>query len=379
MIRRVQLLIAPLAALLWIFLALLSRLDLSGLQLNWNLKSSIAIFLYFPLCITSGCLGVKISKSNDIITEDKSNFYINILFFLVMSLFLLQWIIQLPPIFSLDPSEARLTWGFKYVHMATEIIIRTTMILTVASIIVRKKISKIDLLIIFSSLFYAFCVVSRGLIMEMFFYLVVASFLIGQQKEKFRTTLLYLLFFTFLGLVFFVLYGQWRQGDQFSIVVYGQLKYNNPALAWFFGYFLVNFDNLALVIMKDYQNFSLTNVFGPLLQSLQIAKYLDIDNYIYVGAFNLGTEFRPYVLDYGTWIGGAVFAFIWSVCLASPAYCVSLKGRWAILLLLLYVGISLPMTSRLLNPPYLFSLILVIVFDNIKFSFIQRRLGLKNV
>ena len=368
-------LIGPLSALWWIFLAVLSRIDISALQLKWDLKSSLAIFVYFPMCIAMGFLGVRFSKNDRISIEDRSNSYINLLFFVALILFFLQWFIQLPPILSPDPSEARLTWGLKFIHMSTEIIIRTAMILTVSNRITHMKYSKVDWIIIFLSLFYAFCVVSRGLILEMFFYLFVSSFLVGCQKGKIKINFLKHFLFALSGLLFFVLYGQWRQGSAFSIVIYGQVKYDNPAIAWFFGYFLVNFDNLALVIMKEYQNFSLTNVFGPLLQSLQIVKYLDISEYPYVGAFNLGTEFRPYVIDYGTWVGGGVFAFLWSICLASTTYCVSLKGKWAIIMLLAYIGLCLPMTSRLLEPPYLFSLILVTVLDNLNIEKLKKKWG----
>lgn len=290
---------------------------------------------------------------------------IRLLFYFVLILFLLQSLIFVPPALSSDPSSARLEWGFKYVHVATEILVRAGVLACVGTAVMKGRLSFSDLCIMFAAETYAILVVSRGLILEILIYFAFAYILISYRKySKFRIRSKHVFPFIAIWLIF-VIYGEWRQGDDFSISEYGGMLIDSNAIAWVFGYFFVNLDNLALVIMENFKNDSITNVFGPLLQSLQILDYKEIDDYPYVGKFNLGTALRPFVIDYGPWLGGIAFALIWSLVLLLPNLCYFASTRIAIVISLAYMSLLFPVTGRMEQPPYLIPLLLIILSDRL--------------
>jgi hypothetical protein len=161
----------------------------------------------------------------------------------------------------------------------------------------------------------------------------------------------------------FIYFGDIRQGSDFDISEYGEAKGNYGYLTWFFGYFLVNFDNLALIIENNFVNGAQSNVFGSILQTLQITEFESVDEYLYVGKFNLGTAFRPYIMDFGFVYGGLAFVFAWYICLRQCYIVKNLSNFYSILFLLIYIAITIPITSRIEQPPYLFALILLRIND----------------
>ena len=351
----------------WLLVSVASRVEMSSLQIQWNNLAFICIFFYFPLCIAFGILPALVFPLKVPIKtfklEVRMRNIIFRLFYLFIFLFLLQSLIYTPPVLSVDSSSARLEWGFKYIHVATEIFIRTGVLICVGSAIAIGRMSSKDLFLIFFAEVYAVSVVSRGLILEILIYFIFALILISYRKNYvFRLNIRHIFLLLMIWVLFF-LYGEWRQGEEFSISEYGGMLVESNFLAWIFGYFFVNFDNLALIIMENFQNGSATNVFGPLLQTLQIIDYKEVDEYLYVGKFNLGTALRPFVIDYGPWFGGVTFGLLWSFVLLIPNLCRFSSTRFAILISLAYMSLLFPVTGRIEQPPYLFPLLILALLD----------------
>lgn len=366
---RIRRLIVVGSCVWWLLLASLSRLELSLLQLVWTPAARLFIFLYVPLCIAAGLFGIQ-GRARHLKPAATREFAVTYCVFAVlMFVFALQCVLYLPPALSGAPNDARLEWGFKYVHVITEIAIRTTVLLAIGTAVTRGRFLLRDRVLLLAALSYTVLVVSRSFMLEIIFYWALSSYLISRTGPKRRglSTKHILLFVSVLPV--FVLYGNWRQGSDFSIVEYGEVLVDSNALAWVFGYFLVNFDNLALLLMENFKNDAGSNLFGSLLQTLQIDTYKAVDDYLYVGKFNLGTGLRPYVLDFGPWAGGAIFALLWMALMAMPGLCRSKDARFATMALVGYMGFCLPITSRIEQPPYLFALIWILVAD----SFTMRR------
>lgn len=352
----------------WMLLALLSRLDISALQQVWTSQAVLAIFLYFPACILTGGLTAAIvcNRIHSHEHENKAHFpFTEKFFYAFIIIFLGQCIFFVPPILSKSPNDARLEWGMPFVHVLTEIVIRVMCLLVVGNVCVRRNFSPRDRWILILCLIYTLMVVSRSFMLEILFYwgiAIIASY--RGRNLSFKLLLKMFLLGIFLFGVF-ILSGNLRQGYEFSIVEYGEMKFDSNVLAWFFGYFLANFDNLALLIGEQYRNDAFSNSFGSILQTLQISKFEHVDDYLYIGKFNLGTAFRPFVLDYGVWGGGIVFMFLWSLILILPFWCRKPTSRYAIQILIAYSAFCLPITSRIEQPPYLFALIWILIADKL--------------
>lgn len=352
------------AAIWWFLLAVASRLPLSSLQESWSLTTSIAIIVVCPVAILLGLLAV-IGKRNKIRSEQRTNHPVAIylLFALVAAAFILQCTLNTPPLLAANPNEARLAWGLKFVHVISEITIRAMVLTCLGTAVARRRFSALDGVIVSLSLAYTILVVSRSFTLEIFFYCAFASWLAYVSKRgRVMLPLRHVLACVcMVGL--FVLYGEWRQEAGFSIVSYGKMLVNSTSLAWIYGYFLVNFDNLAMVVAQDYQNKGFSNVLGPLIQSLQIAPFDAVDAYPYVGRFNLGTALRPFLIDFGLWTGVLSFALFWYLMLSSLKWCKSDNARTAIILYIAYCAFCFPISGRLEQPPYLLAFFMIIVFD----------------
>ena len=360
--------IAFAAVIVWLLLAILSRLDLSPLQQIWTIEGSIAIFLFIPLCIVLGGVMAGLLSTNT--RFDRGSACVRFpategIFFVLLLIFFAQCVAFGPPAFSDSPNDARLEWGIPFIHVLTEISIRVMCLIVVGNACVRGQLNQRDRLILLASLLYTALVVSRSFMSEIIFYWGYASVVCSSGQGGHFRRLMKPLSLVVLVVGIFIGYGNWRQGSDFSIVEYGELAIESNALAWAFGYFLVNFDNLALLIAEDYRNNAFSNTFGSILQTLQIAEFKQVDDYLYVGKFNLGTAFRPFVLDYGVWVGGLVFLALWTLALTSPSWCRKLASRHALYALLIYSALCLSITSRIEQPPYLFALIWILISDRI--------------
>jgi len=360
--------IAAAAAVWWLILAVLSRLEISPLQKEFTAEAGFAIFFYFPLCmLVGGFAAAFITRKPEMPLRRKILQYpITIrLFYLLMLIFLLQCIIYIPPGLSGSPNEARLEWGLPIVHVLTEMTIRVVCLITIGNACARQQILPRDRYILIASIVYTILVVSRSFMLEIVFYWGLASLVTSVGRGNLRKKILksMLLIAAVVGL--FVGYGNWRQGDEFSISEYGELLIDSNALGWIFGYFLVNFDNLALIIIEQYKNEATSNVFGSIIQTLQITKFDQVDDYLYVGKFNLGTAFRPFVMDFGLLGGGLVFFLLWTMVLTALSLTKKIASRYAIAALLAYWAFCFPITSRIEQPPYLFVLVWILLAERI--------------
>lgn len=352
----------------WLLLGALSRLDLSPLQQVWTTEGELAIFIYLPFCIMAGgWIAFALSKQiqlNERVATVSFPVTENI-FYIFMLIFFAQCLVFVPPFLSGSPNDARLEWGIPYVHVLTEIIIRVMCLIVVGNACARERLLPRDRWILIFSIIYTILVVSRSFMLEVIFYWGFASLVSSSRQQGYYKRLFKSLLLVALVFGIFIGYGNWRQGSDFSIVEYGELAIDSNVLAWIFGYFLVNFDNLALLVSEQYKNAAFSNTFGSVIQTLQIAKFDQVDDYLYVGKFNLGTAFRPFVLDFGIWMGGLVFVFLWSLVLLSPSWCKRVASRHALHALIAYSAFCLPITSRIEQPPYLFALIWILVADRL--------------
>lgn len=349
----------------WIVLAICSRNEISFLQIPWTQYTSIVIFLYFPFCILLGAFGL-INKNDKSWAVYVKFTPLYVVFWVFVALFFVQCILYMPPLASADPNTARLDWGFKYVHVATEIVLRTTVLIALGQAMLTLKFRKETYIIVLLTILYTVLVVSRSFMLEVVFYWSMASFIVKANKGINFGVVVKIAFAFIVIVSLFVAFGEWRQGEDFNAAEYGEMISDSNALAWVFGYFFVNFDNLALIIQEKYTNQSSSNVFGSILQTLQIVKYEEVDDYLYVGKFNLGTALRPFVLDFGVVFGGVVFSVIWIIYVLVQNVCKYASNRYSILLLIAYTAFCFPITSRMEQPPYLFPMLLIIIIDFIQ-------------
>ncbi len=347
-------------SLLFFLLASLSRLDISYLQTSWPIKSQLIILVYLPLCLLIPYYFLKKYKKNNSLYVNSTNNSIDFIFYGLYLFFVIQCLINTPPLFSGNANFARLDWGVKYVHVLTEIYFRFKVLVILGRCTVKQKISSSDLIIISCILMYCVLVVSRSFLLEIMLYIIFYFILTRNIKPHHIFKLSYYLF---ILLFVFIYFGNLRQGVDFDISEYGEAKGDYGALIWFFGYFLVNFDNLSLIIENNFINDATSNIFGSILQTLQITEFKNVDEYLYVGKFNLGTAFRPYIIDFGSVFGGLTFTVMWYLCLKQCYIVKNLSSFYSILFLLIYIGVTIPLTSRIEQPPYLFVLILLRLND----------------
>ncbi len=367
LIYKITNIVIILSALFWLLLAIINYFSkLSVLQINWSYEAKLVIFLFFPVVIFAGLITQINNKIKVIgITNSKNDKKIIYLFYIIYIIFLFQCLYSTPPGLSENQNIARLDWGIKYLHLITEVIIRIALINCLSISICNEKFDRNTKYIILLSLIYSYLVVTRSFLIEIAFYAIVTKWIIylkqGGNIFNYKTIS------GFLILIFvFVVYGNIRQGEQFSITEYAMIDIDSSFLGWIFGYFLINYDNLALIINENYHNNAFTNVFGSILQTLQISEFVHVDDYLYVGRFNIGTALRPYILDYGYILGTLFFGLVWIIFLVIPRFSLSISARYSCLLLISYIALCFPITSRLEQPPYLFPFIFFTFIKDIR-------------
>jgi oligosaccharide repeat unit polymerase len=363
--------ISTVATVWWLLLAFLSRIEISPLQQMLNYESIFAIYFYFPVCILAGGFVAAIitRQPKKILTQKILEYPITKgLFYLLILIFLVQCIIYIPPALSSTPNESRLEWGLPIVHVLTETVIRVICLITFGTACVRQKILRRDQYIFIACIIYTILVVSRSFMLEIVFYWGLAVLITSWENKSFgKKTLKIILLFATIMILFLGL-GNWRQGNFFSIAEYGNLYIDSDTLGWVFGYFLINFDNLALIINENYKNEAISNVFGSIFQTLKIAKFDHVDDYIYVGKFNLGTAFRPFVMDLGVLAGGLFFFIMWTLTLSVLSLTSKASSYYAIAALLAYYAFCFPITSRLEQPPYLLAIVWIFLSDRLSWG-----------
>ena len=137
-----------------------------------------------------------------------------------------------PPGLSGSPNEARLEWGIPIVHVLTEMTIRVVCLITIGNACARQQILPRDRYILIASIVYTILVVSRSFMLEIVFYWSLASLVTSVGRGNLRKKILKSILLFTAGVGLFVGYGNWRQGDDFSISEYGELLIDSNALGW---------------------------------------------------------------------------------------------------------------------------------------------------
>ena len=163
----------------------------SFLRLKKNIMFFFAIYIYFPICFLLCIFIIKIFpiRSPGVLSsaEIKLVYIFEKLFFLFIFIFGIQALLFTLPALSEDPSGERLNWGYKYLHVATEIVIRAGVLITVGCAVTGGHFTRKHFFIIFLGILYAALVVSRGLILEFLIYLIFGLILKNYYKNnKFR-------------------------------------------------------------------------------------------------------------------------------------------------------------------------------------------------
>jgi oligosaccharide repeat unit polymerase len=356
------------AALLWIILALISFfVKLSSLQITWSYESKLIIFLLFPTAVLAGIISVINDKVKlKYLSNHKSDKWIKYSFYIIYIIFVLQCFYSTPPGLSPNPNIARLDWGMKYLHVITEILIRISLINFLSISICNGRFDRITKVIIILSIIYSLLVVTRSFLLEIIFYIIISQLIINYKNGKTIFNLRIILAVVIM-ITIFVVYGNLRQGDQFLITEYAMIDIDSSFVGWIFGYFLINFDNLALIINEGFKNNAFSNIFGSIIQTLQISEFTHVHDYLYVGRFNIGTALRPYILDYGYLTGVLTFGIIWIVTLLIPRFTITLTSRYSCLLLISYMAFCFPITSRIEQPPYIFPFLFFAIIRDIRY------------
>lgn len=336
--------------------SLVSRFAWSALQLSWDTRFSLVLILLTPLLLV---LPTYIWRSYPIILVGKVVYFkvIRIFTLLFLFIFCIQCMISLPPILASDPNEARLGWGIPIVHVLTEMCFRLYILLFLSSKKAMRK-STFSVSVFICILAYTIVVVTRSFMFEIFLY--SGLFAIFRLRSFSMSKLISIFILTIVLIQAFLVFSRFRQGNGFDVSKYGEMTVSSPVTAWIFGYTLVNFDNLYMVVEQEYKNGSPSNVLGPTLGFFQLRNYVEVDDYPYVGKFNLGTAIRPFVLDFGLEGGIIVFGILW--ILFARFYFKSKSSSRQLLakVVVVYVGLHLPMTSRMEIPTYFLPYVLAL-------------------
>ena len=337
-------------------MSLVSRIAWSSLQLSWDIRFSLVLILLTPFLLV---LPTYIWRVHPMMHVGRVFYFKVVRSFtlLFLCIFCFQCIISLPPILASDPNEARLGWGIPIVHVLTEMCFRLYVLLFLSSKKVVRR-SSLSLMVFILIIGYTLVVVTRSFMFEIFLYSGLFA-LVRMGGFSLSKVIRFSVFIVVLIQAFLV-FSRFRQGEGFDVSEYGEMAVSNPIAAWTFGYTLVNFDNLYMVVEQDYKNGSPSNILGPTLGFFQLRDYVEVDDYPYVGKFNLGTALRPFVLDFGLEVGIIVFGILWSLYERFYFKSKTKSRRTLAQVILIYIGLHLPMTSRMEIPtyflPYIFAL-----------------------
>ncbi len=263
------------------------------------------------------------------------------------------------PLFSADPANARLEYGIPVIHTVAEILLRVSFLLWLSSQV--KKYRYLFLIILFFIL-----MAGRSSLIEILF--VSFFYLILKKPNK---TLKFVGILSMLTITIFYLLGEVRYGFDSRIEDTAEFKYEilrNPLFAWPISYLTFNFDNLllnkeGLAGSDDLPASRVLNfIYSPLSHFFNIKKPVAIDEYDYVGVFNIGTGFFFYFLDFGAVVGFSVaFSVILSYCIVGKF--LLKKGYYSLFAYVGYLFFSYAFVDRFLDITYisviLFSYILL--------------------
>ena len=379
-----------LTPLWWEILVLISLVRFSDLELSSSLKSNLYTTIFIPVILFLFPFLTKkfILKDKKLTTFEKlklSN--LNILFFLFLIISLIQFLKSGVPGLSTNPDLARTEWDLNIkLQILTEIIFRTSFLLTIGKIIIKEKLKISSKIIIFYVLLYSILSSARSFFLECLFYIFIA-YLIKSETINFlkenslvfykniikaiKRNFIYIFFGINLFFIFIILGELRMRGEEFNAFEYSQADINiplflQPIVSWLWGYLVANMHNLRLIIDENFKNEAFSNVAGPLLSAFQIMDYVEVDSFIYIGKYNLGTALRPWIVDFGAEIGIIIFGFIWSLITLIPEKTKNIHLRSSLLILIIYFGLMIPITSRIQIIPFLVPMLILMFLDKIR-------------
>jgi oligosaccharide repeat unit polymerase len=215
------------------------------------------------------------------------------------------------PAFSDNPNLSRMSFNLPYVNVAAWCFVSALYLLSGFGWIILKK--RKYLFFTGYSLAFYFVFASRSGIICLILMLVILfslSKMTNGRLEFFSKKVV-----VYFSLVLFActVLGELRMSNShFDIVKYGSFRTNNVVLAWVYGYVFVNLDNLQLSLKHDSPYYRGVHTFQAINPFLGIhTDQTLMDEYHYIGKFNLGTGFRDYYLDWGMLGAPIVLILVW--------------------------------------------------------------------
>ncbi len=222
------------------------------------------------------------------------------------------------PLLSSNINEDRVSYSLPFIHVISEASLKLGCYASIYCQFVEKK--RETSIVIFLSVLYFLISMSRSGIIEIAMY---ATFLYMVRSEKGILKLFKSISIAAVSAaVVFALLGNIRQGSDFNVSDYSESRIQNSTIDWFYSYFAINLDNLALEIDRNQPTMNPSNTLSMAIQLLQLDEKLswfDI-SYEYIGRLNLGTGLRGFVNDWGT-IGTffSMIAMFFAITLAYKA------------------------------------------------------------
>lgn len=195
-------------------------------------------------------------------------------------------------IYAIEGERVNISGNGSWVNVACNVFTRVSFY--IASFILINNQDKYSIPILMWAPVYSLLIMSRSLLISLAVFFLITLFL--YEKIKFFRALI-------IGVVLvfaFGFLGDLREGSNFAISKYAEMK-TNSTLSWLYSYVCVNFDNLALQILKGTPSNTLSYTLSPLITLLDLDFTWFNIKYIYVGGLNLGTFFRDYVCDAGSY------------------------------------------------------------------------------
>ncbi|MGI8464314.1 O-antigen polymerase [Pectobacterium punjabense] len=243
------------------------------------------------------------------VNADKLNSISLLLFFIAILIAIYEMkVTGIVPILMGNISESRLEYSLPFLHVVSEAFLKLSFFLSMF-VLLFHNYKKSAFFIISGTIMYFLITFSRSGLMEIgVFSIVIIAF---KKRNSFFTFSKKKIFFSLLLVFSFSILGAIRQGDDFNINEYTDSKVDNQVVNWFYGYYFVNIDNLALSLSEDSISYDYKRSLLFLSQILGTKpSQTDLNLYTYIGKLNLGTGFRDFSLDWGIYWGGLVLSIL---------------------------------------------------------------------
>lgn len=287
----------------WSLAFFLNRIRYSSLQSAWQVSTELYI-LFAPLL--AFFLAAILAAKKPLPVKQKDNPYLikrvrkisRWLIFIAYAILVYEFYSTgIIPILSSNINEDRVSYSLPFIHVISEAFLKLGCYASIYCQFAEKKRETVILITL--SVLYFLISMSRSGIIEIAMY---ATFLHMIRSEKGIIKL-----FKSITIIFasaaatFALLGNIRQGAEFNVSDYSESRIKNSIIDWFYSYFAINLDNLALEIDRNQPTMNPSNTLSMPIQLLQLddkLSWFDI-SYEYIGRLNLGTGLRGLINDWG--------------------------------------------------------------------------------